>query len=150
MTRPGAELRIPAWVKRLGELPAQITQEAMQEAREYLRVEARRNASKGGAFGLHVRSGRLINSLRTYLRAEGNKQTLSLGMVFYGWVQDRGAVIEAKNGGFLHFKTPEGTWRSVKQVILPERRWARDALEATRKEIPRYIYRALERATRPT
>lgn len=150
MIRSKAELKIPRWVKNLGQLPEQITAEAMAEARDFLREEARRNASKGGVDGLRVRSGRLIRSLRTYLRATPDGgQELSLGMVFYGWVHDRGAVIKPVKADRLRFYLPSVGWRTAMQVVLPERRWARDALDATRKEIPRYLYRALERATRP-
>lgn len=149
MSKPSATLRIPGWVKRLGTLPDEITQEALAESRDYLRDAARHNASKGQANGLRVRSGRLLRSIRTYLKAKPNGGELSLGMVFYGWVHDRGMTIRAKNGGYLRFKTPDGSWHSVKQVVLSERRWARDALDATRKQFPRYLHRALERATRP-
>lgn len=144
-----ATLRMPAWVRRLGEVPDQVAREALAESRDYLRDAARKNASKGGATGLRVRTGRLLRSIRTYLRAEPHGGTLSLGMVFYGWVHDRGAVIKGKGGGFLRFRTPDGSWHSVRQVVLPERRWARDALEDTRQQYGRYLFRALERATRP-
>lgn len=149
MTGSSASLRVPAWVKRLGTLPDQVAQEALAESRDFLREEARRNASKGGARGLRVRTGRLLRSIRTYLKAKPGGGELSLGMVFYGWVHDRGATITAKNGGYLRFRTPSGSWASVRRVVLPERRWARDALDATRKQYGRYLHRAIERATRP-
>lgn len=144
-----ATLRMPAWVRRLGQVPDQVAREALAESRDYLRDAARKNASKGGANGLRVRSGRLLRSIRTYLKASPHGGELSLGMVFYGWVHDRGAVIKGKNGGYLRFRTPDGSWHSVRQVVLPERRWARDALEDTRQQYGRYLFRALERATRP-
>ena len=149
MTRPRAELRLPRWVQRLGTLPQEIVGEALEESRDFLRDKARENASKGGDRGLRVRSGRLIASLRTYLRPTSSGGELSLGVVSYGWVNDRGAVIRAKNAPYLRFRGMDGRWYSRKQVVIPERPWARDALEATRKEFPRYAYRALERATRP-
>lgn len=144
-----AILRMPAWVRRLGEIPDAVAKEALAESRDYLRDATRKNASKGGATGLRVRSGRLLRSIRTYLKASPHGGELSLGMVFYGWVHDRGATIRAKNGGFLRFRTPDGRWHSVRQVVLPERRWARDALDDTRQQFGRYLHRALERATRP-
>ncbi|MBZ9753179.1 hypothetical protein K7W42_20290 [Deinococcus sp. HMF7604] len=148
MTASRATLKVPGWVRRLGTLPEQVTKEALAESRDYLRDAARRNASKGGPRGLRVRTGRLLRSIRTYLKAKPNGGELSLGMVFYGWVHDRGATIKAKGGGLLRFRTPDGRWHAVPQVVLPERRWARDALEDTRKQYGRYLYRALERATR--
>jgi len=149
VSAPSATLRIPAWVKRLGTLPERIAQEALADSRDFLREEARRNASKGGARGLRVRTGRLLRSIRTYLKARPNGGELSLGMVFYGWVHDRGMTIRPKTGRYLHFRTPSGGWAKVRQVVLPERRFARDALDATRKQYGRYLHAALERATRP-
>lgn len=146
----GAELKIPRWVKRLGVLPNTVASEALAESRDYLRDAARHNAQKGGDRGLRVRTGRLLRSIRTYLKAKPNGGELSLGMVFYGWVHDRGAVIVPKKAPRLHFFIPSVGWRTAMRVVLPERRWARDALEDTRKQFPRYIHRALEqRATRP-
>lgn len=142
-------MTLPRWVKRLGELPEQVTQEALAESRDFLREQARRNASKGGSRGLRVRSGRLLRSIRTYLKATPNGGELSLGMVFYGWVHDRGAVIVPKRAPRLRFFIPGVGWRTAMRVVLPERRWARDALDSTRKEFPRYLHRAIERATRP-
>ena len=149
MTGPSASMTLPRWVKRLGELPEQVTQEALAESRDFLREEARRNASKGGARGLRVRSGRLLRSIRTYLKVKPGGGELSLGMVFYGWVHDRGAVIVPKRASRLRFFIPGVGWRTAMRVVLPERRWARDALDATRKQFPRYLHRAIERATRP-
>lgn len=149
MTAPSASLRIPQWVRRLGTLPEQVTQEALAESRDFLRDEARHNASKGGSRGLRVRTGRLLRSIRTYLKAKPNGGELSLGMVFYGWVHDRGAVIVPKKAPRLRFAIPGVGWRTAMRVVLPERRWARDALDATRKQYGRYLHRALERATRP-
>lgn len=150
MSAPSATLRVPAWVRRLGSLPSEVAQRALAETRDYLRDAMKRNASKGGSRGLRVRSGRLLRSIRTYLKAKPNGGgELSVGMVFYGWIHDRGAVIRAKNGGYLRFRTPDGSWHSVRQVVLPERRWARDALDDTRQQFGRYFHRALELATRP-
>lgn len=146
MTRSSATLQLPRWVQRLGDLPDTITREAMHDARDFLREEARRNASKGGADGLSVRSGRLLRSIRTYLR--GNE--LSLGSVFYGRVQNQGALIRAKQAPYLVFNIPGVGWRRAKSVRIPARPWASDALAATRAAFPKYLHAALERFTRPT
>lgn len=149
MTAPGATLRIPAWVKRLGEIPEQVTREAVADARTFLREEVRKNASKGGERGLRVRSGRLLRSIRTYLKATPNGAELSLGMAFYGWVHNRGAVIVPKAAPRLHFFIPGVGFRTAQRVVLPQRPFASDALEATQRAFPRYLHAALERATRP-
>ena len=144
-----ATLRVPAWVRRLGSLPEQVTREALAESRDFLRDKVRQNAQKGGPRGLRVRSGRLLRSIRTYLKATPQGGELSLGMAFYGWVHDRGAVVVPKKAGRLRFFIPGVGWRTAMRVVLPERGWARDALGETRKQYPRYLRRALERATRP-
>ncbi|MDP9766651.1 hypothetical protein [Deinococcus enclensis] len=144
-----AELRVPAWVRRLGEIPAQVTREALADARTFLREEVRKNASKGGERGLRVRTGRLLKSIRTYLKVTDKGAELSLGMVFYGWVHNRGAVIVPKTAPRLHFFIPGVGWRTAMRVVLPARPFASDALEATQRAFPRYLHAALERATRP-
>lgn len=148
MSAPSASIRVPAWVKRLDQLPAEVTQRALEESREFLRDEARRNASKGGQNGLRVRTGRLLRSIRTYLKKNPKGGTLSLGMVFYGWVHDRGAVIEPVKAPRLRFFIPGAGWRSAMRVVLPERRWARDALDATRKKYASFLQQAIRQAVR--
>lgn len=149
MTRPGAELKVPAWVRRLPSLLEEVTGDALAESRDFLRDEARRNASKGGPTGLRVRTGTLLRSIRTYLKAKpSGGGEVSLGMRFYGWVHDRGKVIVPKTAPYLRFRLPNGRWVSSKRVVLPERRFARDALDATRKKYPAFLRQALRRATR--
>lgn len=145
--RPGAELKLPAWVERLDRLPEEATQQALSTARDFLREETQRNARKGGPRGLRVRTGALLRSIRTYLKAtDADTWELSLGMKFYGWVHDTGMTIRAKNAPYLRFRTPDGSWHSVKEVFLPERRWARDAMDATVERFPGYLRQALRRA----
>ncbi|WP_161883851.1 hypothetical protein [Deinococcus alpinitundrae] len=147
MTRSSASIRIPAWVRKLDAIPAQAAQDALGEARKFLQAEMKKNLTKGGPSGLRVRSGRLIRSVRTYLKKTPQGGNLSLGMAFYGWVHDRGAVIEAKTPMGLRFRTARG-WVRVMRVVLPERRFARDALDATRKVFPQYLAQALKAAAR--
>lgn len=148
MTRPSATLRVPAWVRRLDTLADTVTQDALEETRSFLRDEARRNATKGGPTGLKRRTGGLLGSIRTYLKKSKNGGSVSLGMRFYGWVNDRGAIILPKNGPYLRFQLPNGRWVSAKRVVLPERRWARDALDASAKKYPAFLRQALQRAKR--
>ena len=149
MTKNSASMKVPASIKRLDKMPEDAAYRALNTARDYLRDEARRNASKGGPNGLRVRTGRLLRSIRTYLKATPNGGELSLGMAFYGWVHDRGATITPKNpGGRLRFFIPGVGFRTATKVVLPERRWARDALDATRKRYPQFLRQAIRQAMR--
>ena len=148
MTRNSASIHVPRSVKRLEKMPEDAAYRALNTARDYLRDEARRNASKGGPNGLRVRSGRLLRSIRTYLKAKPNGGELSLGMAFYGWVHDRGAVIVPKKAQRLRFFIPGVGWRTAMRVVLPERRWAREALDATRKKYPQFLRQAIRQAMR--
>ncbi len=148
MTKPSASIKVPSWVKQLDKLPVSTTQRALSESREFLRDEASRNARKGGKSGLRVRSGRLLRSIRTYLKPNSKGGELSLGMVFYGWVHDRGAVIVPKAAPKLRFFIPGVGWRTAMRVVLPERRWARDALDATKKKYPSFLQQAIRQAVR--
>ena len=148
MTRPSASLTIPRWVQKLGTLPETVADEALAETRDSLRSALKKNASKGGPRGLNVRSGRLINSIRTYLRDTPNGGELTAGSVWYGWVHNRGAVITPKVSPRLRFFIPGVGWRSAMRVVLPARYWVDDALNDARKEYRRHLYKALERYTR--
>jgi len=143
-----ASIRIPSWVRKLDAIPAEAAQSALGEARKFLLAETKKNLSKGGSNGLRVRSGRLIRSVRTYLKKTPTGADLSLGMAFYGWVHDRGAVINAKTPYGLRFLIPGVGWRRAMRVMLPERRVARDALDATRKVFPQYLAQALKAAAK--
>ncbi|QLG11739.1 HK97 gp10 family phage protein (plasmid) [Deinococcus sp. D7000] len=148
MSPNGASMIVPRWVKRLDKIPEEAAYKALNTSRDYLRDEARRNASKGGPNGLRVRSGRLLRSIRTYLKTTKTGGELSLGMAFYGWVHDRGAVIVPKKAGRLRFFIPGVGWRTAMRVVLPERRWARNAVEATQKKYPQFLRQAIRQAVR--
>jgi hypothetical protein len=149
MTKNSATMHVPAWVKRLDKIPEEAAYKALNTSRDFLRDEARRNASRGGPNGLRVRSGRLLRSIRTYLKSTKTGGELSLGMAFYGWVHDRGATITPRNpGGRLRFFIPGVGFRMAARVVLPERRWARNALDATQKKYPQFLRQAIRQAMR--
>lgn len=148
MTRPKAELIISQFVRSLDTLGDDVAAEAMMETRDFLRDELRRNAQKGGPTGLNKRTGALLNSIRTYLKGSGGRAELTVGMKFYGWVHDRGAVIEAKNAPYLRFQLPNGAWVQTKSVTLPARNWATDAVQESRKRFPAFIRQAVHRRMR--
>lgn len=140
-----AELKIPQWVKRLDSLMDDVAADALSETRDFLRDELRRNATKGGPTGLTRRTGTLLQSLRTYLKATPHGAELSVGMKFYGWVHNRGADIVPKAGGYLRFQLPNGRWASAKAVHLPARHWVDDAVTEARRRYPQFLRQALRR-----
>lgn len=148
MSGNSATIRVPSWIRRLDRLPVEVTQRALSESREFLRDEVRRNASKGGDRGLRVRSGALLRSIRTYLKPRGEGGQLSLGMKFYGWVNNRGAVIVPKKAPRLRFFIPGVGWRTSMRVVIPARPFADDALAATRAKYPSFLRQAIRQAAR--
>lgn len=148
MTRPSATMTVPRWIRQLDTFGDDVAAEAMNETRDFLRDELRRNAQKGGPTGLRKRTGALLNSIRTYLKPTSGGAELTVGMKFYGWVHDRGAVIVAKNGPYLRFQLPNGAWVQKHSVTLPARQWATDAVQESRKRFPAFIRQAVYRRTR--
>ena len=147
MNRLTSDLRVPSWVRRLDQLPLETTQAAITESREFLRAEVQKNLRKGGDRGLHVRTGTLSRSVRTYLKLNSKGADLSLGMVFYGWVNNFGATIVPKKAPRLRFNIPGVGWRSAARVVIPARPFAEDALNATTKAFPAYLQKAIRAAT---
>ena len=124
----------------------------MQDTREYLFAEARKNASRGGYTGLTVRTGAGYRSIRTLYTEEPNGADIALTANWYMKFQnnidkDTGITIRPKNGPYLIFKTPNGGFRRVKSVHLHQRPWATDALMKTRRMYPTYLRLYLDRLT---
>lgn len=51
--------------------------------------------------------------------------------VVYARIQELGGTIEAKNGGYLRFRTADGAWHAVKQVTIPPHPYMRPAADET-------------------
>lgn len=65
-------------------------------------------------------SGRLYASIRHIVSGD----SVDWGTdVFYGEVHHFGRIIRAKNAPFLRFRTPNGGFAQVKQVVIPARPW---------------------------
>lgn len=47
----------------------------------------------------------------------------------YAAIHEYGGTIKPIHGEYLIFQTPDGTWHSVKEVHIREKRYARDAME---------------------
>jgi phage gpG-like protein len=78
---------------------------------------------------LHVRTGRLRNSIIGQVTQSGDTYTGSLGTnVIYGPIHENGGVIRAKNAPYLKFQLPNGQWISKKEVSIPSRPFLRPAI----------------------
>jgi len=54
---------------------------------------------------------------------------LGLNSPVYAAIHEYGGTIKAKNADYLVFQTPDGSWHSVKEVTIREKRYARDAMD---------------------
>ena len=69
-------------------------------------------AAAGGIFELTVGTG--IGTAKT---------------VRYGSVHEFGMTIKAKRAKYLVFRTADGAWHMVKQVVIPARHWLRRSIQ---------------------
>jgi len=66
--------------------------------------------------------GRNMGVLRRSLRIEATESSVTIGSDRpYARIHQEGGTIEAKNGGWLRFKTADGKWVTVRQVTIPAR-----------------------------
>lgn len=100
---------------------------------------------------LRKRSGKLARSVRIIKlrrRASGSFEGgLKAGGpgVPYARIHEKGGVIRARNAPYLVFKTPDGSWHSVKRVRIPPRPYLAPALLASTDDISREVRRSLEK-----
>lgn len=144
-----AEMKTPAWLDRLDQLPEQVARGVLAQAQGDLQESLRRNAQKGGPRGLRVRSGRLLRSIRAALKPTPGGAELDVSMAEYGWIHNRGATITAHSGGRLRMFIPGVGWRTAMRSVLPARGWIDDAVDETRAKLPRYLNQAVQKAVRP-
>lgn len=71
---------------------------------------------------------------------------VNLGTVPYARIHEYGGVIFPKTKPYLVFKTPDGAWHSVRQVVIPERSYLRSSLHEMVPTIEQQIRAALKRA----
>lgn len=136
--------KFPKWIQKLPSLPVEVTHATMQDVRQVVLYEARKNVSKGGSRGLNVRTGNLYRNLRTRVELTPKGASVRITGPFYGRVNARGAVIVPKKGPYLVFQVG-GRWVRSKRVVIPARPWDKDALEAVQRQFPSYFRKELRR-----
>jgi phage gpG-like protein len=115
---------------------------AVNKAAIAVKGQAERNVTGGNP--LHVRSGRLRNSLTHDVSVQGNEIVGRVGTnVKYGPIHEFGGTIKPKVKEYLTFQVKPGQWVSVKQVVIPKREWLGRALKRQRKKVQKIYNRAL-------
>lgn len=71
---------------------------------------------------------------------------VNLGTIPYARIHEFGGIILPKNGPYLVFKTPDGAWHKVKQVVMPERSYLRSSLAELAPSLSKALIGALKRA----
>ena len=61
----------------------------------------------------------------------------------YPWVLEYGMTIKVKTAKWLKFKTKDGAWHSVKQVVILPKGWARRAWDENKDKVAQEIHDAL-------
>ena len=61
----------------------------------------------------------------------------------YPWVLEYGMTIKVKTAKWLTFKTKDGAWHRVKQVVIPPKGWARRAFDENKDKVAQEIHDAL-------
>lgn len=94
--------------------------------------------------GLHVRTGALRSHIGTkVVTNEPNAAEVEVGVhgIPYARIHEFGGVINASayHGGYLTFKTPDGTWHRVSRVVIPARPYMRPAIDANKDKIRNVI-----------
>lgn len=96
---------------------------------------------------LNVRTNRLRGSIThkmPQLTTGGWQGTVGTNVI-YAPVHEYGATIEAKNKPYLRFQTADGSWHSVRKVVIPPRPFMGPALEDNRDEIVQTMKRHITR-----
>jgi len=114
-----AQKSIDAYYQKL----IQVAQQAMVEGmREYEAYEIKTEMS--GRPGLKRQSGALAGSWHVETEGEGLNYTAKLSnskSTFYAVTHQEGMTIRPKNGPYLHYKLPDGSFRKSKEVTIPKR-----------------------------
>lgn len=138
--------------------------EQVQSFAGHLRDELRTSVSRlGQALLLRVKqklsgevlkapTGNLKGSMNERLEESGDSIMAivgtSLGRVPYARIHEYGGIITPKRGEFLTFKTADGSWHRVRQVVMPERSYLRSSLAELRPTVAQEVQNACRRAAR--
>jgi phage gpG-like protein len=70
----------------------------------------------------------------------------SVGTIPYARIHEWGGTIVPKTADYLVFKTPDGAWHKVKQVVIPERSYLRSSLGDKKLTIEQQVRASAARA----
>ena len=143
-------ISLDQFIKRIDTLKnrelTRIIEDETEDIAAFAEDLARRNASTR----MRVISGNLVRSIQAHVvtQPKSVRMTLSAGnsRVPYAAIQEFGGTIVAKNPtGFLWIPQGDGSFRLVRSVTLPARRYMRDARKATTKKFRGQIPKAIKR-----
>lgn len=91
--------------------------------------------------------GDLLNSTGHIVDKRGMQSAVTIGNgKVYARIHEFGGVIKAKNGDYLKFRLPDGSFVQVKQVTIPARPTLRPALMAHSDRPPKLMAEEMMRA----
>ena len=92
---------------------------------------------------LRVRSGYLRRSITSDVDTAGRTLVGTLGShVVYAAIHELGGIIRARSSQYLRFQI-EGEWKTVRQVMIPDRPYLRPAIVDNLEEISDIIKREI-------
>ena len=116
--------------------------------RATLRLERHIKSRKLSGQVLKVRTGRLRSSWMQrgaeYVAGTGVSGRIATNLI-YARIHEYGGIIRAKPGGWLRFKTADGSWHTVKQVRMPARPYVEPTLREKKDDITRDIVKEVTR-----
>lgn len=99
---------------------------------------------------LKAPTGNLKGSINTKIEDLPSSITASVGTsvgaIPYARIHEYGGTILPKNGPYLVFKTADGAWHKVTQVVMPERSYLRSSLADMEQTIETQIRLSVRRA----
>lgn len=75
-----------------------------------------------------IDTGRLRSSVG-YMKLNDKTVVVGVFNLVYAAIHEFGGVIKAKGSGYLRFKTKDGYWHTVKEVVMPARPYVRPAFD---------------------
>lgn len=131
-------------VKNILDMPKEFKAGILRGVRKaviYAEGESKKRFNTPG--NLHVRSGHLRRSITSGVDKRGNSVMGWIGTnVIYGRIHEEGGTILPKKGKYLRFPI-NGSWRTVKKVVIPERPFLQPAIEENIGQIGNIIVKGI-------